>query len=557
MRCFLITCVVFLMFTNKAICQKNCTYPITEKVFVVGDSWANFLWLNRNYKEAFERFGYADYVEYASQFNSVENGANIADFMAAPRLDFILNHLEQTQEIEYVLFSICGNDVLGEWHKDFTQYQCDSLLDTVQTCLLFVLDTILAVRPDVKILLSGYDYTNFGETCAIVPTGAYYNLFLKMGSPSFLQINTILAQLTQRFIQISQNIPQVNFVNNLGLMQYKYGLSNSLIVPPYLPPYPPYTVPLPGGNINYPSPRSALIANIDAFHLNPGAYQHFANRHVEQFFWQEFRKPDTFFVSMGGLHDGYIDRNASINNDFLAIGNKTTSNQVSSIFSFNTSAIPNNAIITEARIFLTRASVDGQNPLTTYDTDFMVLDIKSGFFGSSSYVEQSDFIALASSDDIACVVGQASENNFKIRLEITDSTYLNNINRNGITQFRLRMDVTDNSNDNIIYFYGNNADSINKPVLDVKYVLDTTVSINNTDKSMFFEVFPNPTSDFVTIRCKTPMTLEMFNINGVLIESMYLHQNETTLNVSHYPAGLYFIRGISSQETVVRKIFKN
>jgi len=549
--------IIFLININTGLLsQKNCYYPTTEKIFVVGDSWANFLWLNRNYKEALERYGYSDYVEYASIFNSVENGANTNHFMVPPKLDFVLDHINNSPEIEYILLSLCGNDVLGNWHKTFSQYQCDSLLDAVQLRLMFLVDTILVVRPDIKILLSGYDYTNFGETC-ITSSNPYYNLFNKMGQPSYLEINTILLQLTQRFIQISQNIPQVNFVNNLGLMQYMYGQSNYLIAPPYLPPYPPYFVPLPGGNINYPSPRSALIGGIDAFHLTPGSYQYFANRHVEQYFWREFRKPDISFVSMGGVFDGFIDRNGNINNDYLAVGNKTTTSQVSSIFSFNTEALPNNAIITEARIFLTRGAVSGQNPLSLYGTDDIVLDIKSGFFGSSSLLEPADFSANSSAANIACVVGQATKNEHKIRLEFTDTTFLSHINKTGITQFRLTLNTFDNGNDNVVYFFGNNSDSINKPLLDVKYVLDTSVATNDIHKNLFFEVFPNPVENIVNIKNCTPLLIELYSINGTLIKSIETKDYLTQIDISYLPPGIYIIRGISSQEAQVRKIYVN
>ncbi|MDD3875981.1 MAG: SGNH/GDSL hydrolase family protein [Bacteroidales bacterium] len=546
---------LFLFFILSSIVvnsQSNCNFPSKKKVLIVGDSWGSFMWIYRSYKNAFERYGYADYIEEAA--NTVENGAETEDFMVAPKVDYVFNALNSNPDIEYVVLSLCGNDVLGDWHKDFTQFQCDSLIDTVMARLQIVIDTIKYIKPGIKILMSGYDYTNFGETCAIVSTGAYYDLFHDMGSPSFFQINTILQQLTQRFILLDQADNQIFFVNNLGLMQYQYGQSTNLIVAPFSPPYAPFTVPLPDGNINYPSPRSAMLGGLDAFHLSSNGFQHFANRHTAQFFWPEFRKPDTSFVSMGGLSEGYVDLTGTVFNNQLALGNQTAAGEVSSIFSFNTAPLPDNAVITEARLFLTRSSLSGQNPLSNYSDTLISLDIFSDVIGSSVTVEASDFVQSADGTDIACVVGSAIEDNFKVRFEISDSVHRQLINKNGITQFRLRHHAIDLNASNIIFFHGASADSINRPILDIKYHLDTITNLSEINIESGVFLYPNPTGNYFFIQADDISKVEILTSNGLIFKELYNWDSGKEVNVMNWAEGIYIVKIITKKGCFVRKV---
>jgi len=544
---FIIICFSFNTYSQ------NCYYPTVKKVLLVGDSWGNFMWVYRSYKNSFDKFGYPDYIEEGA--GTVENGAEAEDFLVNPKLANVINALNNNIDIDMVLISLGGNDILGDWHKNFSQQQNDSLLDVIQNRLNFIIDTIKQTKPNVQILMSGYDYPNFGETCFLVPTGAYADLFDDMGSPSFTEINGILTQLIQRFTLMAVSDPQLHVVNNLGLMQYVYGQSTSLIVPPYLPGFAPHSVTLPGGNINYPSPRAAMLANIDAFHLNQNAYQHFSDRQTELFFWQQFRRnKDTTFESLAGGLEATLVNNNLINGQ-ISFGNISSASENSSIITFNTEDIPDNASITAATLFLTRNNVNNQNPILYYGTDKVLLDIISGYFGNDSLVEINDFTATADAYNIACLIGSAENNDYKVRFEINDTTYLKFINKTGLTQFRISMNAYDSLANNVITMCNAASAGHFKPLLDIKYDMGTPVNtelIQNSSLDIF--IYPNPADDFISINKGDFLYLEIFNADGRFIELIKGSNFLTPISVNHLPTGFYMVKIIYEKGVIYKKL---
>ena len=172
----------------------------------------------------------------------------------------------QNHDIEYVHFSLGGNDFLGEWNKNMTSLEESDLINTIIQDIKNDIDSIKKYKPSVKILYAGYDYPNFAETVGTLTPSAvqelhpFYNLWNDMGRPSPLEINTLVKKITQYFIDSVATLPNVSFVNNIGLMQWHYGQTSNLTVAPF-GSYAPQTVSLPFGDINYPSPLDALNFN--------------------------------------------------------------------------------------------------------------------------------------------------------------------------------------------------------------------------------------------------------------------------------------------------------
>lgn len=75
-----------------------------------------------------------------------------------------------------------------------------------------------------------------------------------------------------------------------------------------------------------------------------------------------------------------------------------------------------------------------------------------------------------------------------------------------------------------------------------------------------FNVFPNPTSDIVTITNNENIgieQIEVYDINGKNIKSQnYSNQNEIQLNISDFPAGTYMFHIKTNQGTAVKKVVK-
>ncbi len=138
----------------------------------------------------------------------------------------------------------------------------------------------------------------------------------------------------------------------------------------------------------------------------------------------------TEFSNSGGT----VDRMSTV----LSVGDTNLDQQVRGILHFNTSAVPANAVITRVTVRLRPNSFTGDNP---YDTHrYLVVDIKEPYFGASPNLQTDDFKAPEEMA-VACTIFKTGVDWYMCVLKGTAYQY---INRDGITQFRLRFQTTDN-----------------------------------------------------------------------------------------------------------------
>ncbi|MFM7823902.1 MAG: hypothetical protein ACKPB3_09035, partial [Bacteroidota bacterium] len=149
-----------LLSTNLAWSQ--CAETPVERVLLMGDSWAAMMGTDNSINIAFTKWGHSNYKFYTNSVLS-ENGTETVDFIQPARLTEIQTQLLARPTIDFVHISLGGNDVLGQWNKNWSQAKTDSLLDSVSARLVFIMDFIKSVRPGIRILWSGYAYPNFGE----------------------------------------------------------------------------------------------------------------------------------------------------------------------------------------------------------------------------------------------------------------------------------------------------------------------------------------------------------------------------------------------------------
>ena len=73
-------------------------------------------------------------------------------------------------------------------------------------------------------------------------------------------------------------------------------------------------------------------------------------------------------------------------------------------------------------------------------------------------------------------------------------------------------------------------------------------------------IFPNPTSDYFKI--ELPINnkisfIEIINIQGKLIKSQYIIDNQNTIDVSDFSAGLYILRMYLDKGLAIKKLIKH
>lgn len=173
-----------------------------------------------------------------------------------------------------------------------------------------------------------------------------------------------------------------------------------------------------------------------------------------------------------GVYDGWIlesgentnaggtfDRNAMTFN----IGDDQKDRQYKGILSFDTSSLPDNAVIASVQLKVKRQDVVGMDPLGTHGT--LSAEIRKGPLGNTA-LEVADFSSVA---------GPARESFSSLTsswyaVQLSDDN-LTLVNKFGVTQFRLSFnsdDDDDQSADYLKFFSGNSTDA-NKPELVITY----------------------------------------------------------------------------------------
>jgi hypothetical protein len=190
-------------------------------------------------------------------------------------------------------------------------------------------------------------------------------------------------------------------------------------------------------------------------------------------------RPDTSAISVRfrsvGAYDGWLlesgentnaggtpDRNATT----LNAGDDQRDRQYKGILSFDTSALPDNAVIISAQLKVKRQSVVGTDPFATHGA--LLAEIRSGAFSNSTALQAADFSAAASP---GAVRDPFSGLTFSWYAAQVNNANLLLINKSGVTQFRIFFGKDDNDDmgsDSMKFFSGNSIEA-NRPELVVMY----------------------------------------------------------------------------------------
>ena len=150
----------------------------------------------------------------------------------------------------------------------------------------------------------------------------------------------------------------------------------------------------------------------------------------------------------------------------LILGDNAANRQYRAILHFDTSGLPDNAVITSVTLNIKKQGQVGTNPFTTHGP--LLVDIRKNFFGTLAGLQLADFQAKAGSAAAAAFGATPVAGWYSAVLKSSGFPF---INLAGTTQFRLRFTLDDNNNHRADYvaFYSGNAAAANRPQLIIQY----------------------------------------------------------------------------------------
>jgi hypothetical protein len=177
-----------------------------------------------------------------------------------------------------------------------------------------------------------------------------------------------------------------------------------------------------------------------------------------------------------GQYDGWILESSEISNQggtfnaaaaTFQLGDDSLNRQYRAILSFDTSSLPVNATIASATLRIKPSGKPvGGNPFTLLGS--LLVDIRKGAFGKTT-LEAADFQAAATAKKVGIFGKKPVSGWYNVTL---NAAGMNNINKTGVTQFRLYFTKDDNNNlkaEFMKFFSGNAATS--KPEMVITYTM--------------------------------------------------------------------------------------
>ncbi|MCL4235508.1 MAG: hypothetical protein KJ042_13425 [Deltaproteobacteria bacterium] len=174
-------------------------------VMSLGDSWAD------GWTDEMQSVLLA-HGQLATVFDFGEPGST-ATLWAAPNSLLLLNalaYLAGHSEVQWVVISLGGNDLLDGY---LLGGYGDGVFPVIDESLRTVIDAILAIRPQMKISVNGYDFPNFEQSAQCILLGQ-----AMLGGNTYTQ-NLLFGDLTQITQDIAADYDQVHAVDLLGTLQ--------------------------------------------------------------------------------------------------------------------------------------------------------------------------------------------------------------------------------------------------------------------------------------------------------------------------------------------------
>jgi peptidyl-Lys metalloendopeptidase len=177
-----------------------------------------------------------------------------------------------------------------------------------------------------------------------------------------------------------------------------------------------------------------------------------------------------------GINDGWVlensetgEKGGSVNSayTYFNLGDDATDKQYRGILHFNTSALPDTAVITSVTLKIKKQGIVGTNPFDTHGD--LLVDIRKPNFGATAFLAAGDFQA-GSNLQSAMLFNPISVNGW-YGAALGSSSY-SFVNLTGSTQFRLRFTLDDNddrSADYMKFFSGDYISKSLRPQLIVQY----------------------------------------------------------------------------------------
>ncbi len=151
-----------------------------------------------------------------------------------------------------------------------------------------------------------------------------------------------------------------------------------------------------------------------------------------------------------------------------------------------------------------------------------------------------------------------------------DTVYINNTSSGGTEYYWDFGDGTPLHPGGTPYYVYENSGTYNVTVyaindcgtstFTIPVTINIVVGLYDIDQDVEFSISPNPTSDFIQVDLTgesfTKAGLHLYDVSGKRISGLLTEDNITTMDLSSYPSGMYFLQIVIEGRTSISKVIK-
>ncbi len=251
-----------------------------NKLLIAGDSWSTFLCVQNSFTRVFEKYKDPRAFNHPGCHLTSRIGMRAEKWLGSSQHRRTLDIISNDKRVKALFLSLGGNDLMNSINKNQSTFEQGLIFESVLQSVSRAVRIYQTARPDLKIVVSGYDYPRFTHNH---PISAYRQAFDEMGQPTPGELNRTLLLFSHHMSALTNHL-NVFYVHHLGVMHYfdgnsDEGLPAGYTLHPDLISHPLNPLAHGGWIDSAASRRSMLrLTNklVDAFHLSEHGYYRLA-----------------------------------------------------------------------------------------------------------------------------------------------------------------------------------------------------------------------------------------------------------------------------------------
>jgi hypothetical protein len=268
------------IFSFAAFADDTDHHPQEQRDMVVtGDSWAMFMCLDQVFERSILKFGLT-HTNVLGCPGATRFGGRAVEWETYHAAKHLRNLLAASPHVRVIYLSIGGNDFIAHWNKNMTPDQEATFFAGVRDATKSIAQELLSIRPEARVLVTGYDYGNFKDYSKII--SAYGDVLKSTGYPTTEEINTGLIRFSKVMAGVADG-KKIFYIHHCGISHYYFG-NSEYNLPPFTTKHPdeisPPSDPAAWGGVpKYEVSGFSLLHLLflqDAYHPNCPEFMHIA-----------------------------------------------------------------------------------------------------------------------------------------------------------------------------------------------------------------------------------------------------------------------------------------